>query len=742
MSWLTGLLWASWNVLLVAAPFVLLGLFTAGVLHVVLSRHLVERWMGREGLSGVVAAALFGMPLPMCSCGVVPVALTLRRKGASRPAVASFLISTPETGVDSILLTWGLLGPLMAVARPLAAFLTAVLAGIGIIALDEETRPAAAAPRAGDEHVGHDHDDEAHVVGATGLWRAIRVAVAPRSQAAAAAAGSVRPLDQVMADVRRYAFVDLLDDIVFWLVVGIVLAGGVELLVPADLATRIPSGGLVPMLLALAIGVPLYVCASASTPVAAALVAKGVSPGTALVFLLAGPATNAATIMLLSRHFGARFVKVYLVSIAGAALACGLALDALLAATGWSVVATLSGGLGGVALVQWLSAAVLAVLMAWRLWAGAGRQGLREAGDNVEAVLRLSLGERVDWRAWRRGLARRGIIIGIVAAVVGWIASGVRVIPPDGRGYGFLFGRLAWPDLSPGLHYVPPWPLGRLDVWRVHYSRLGAVGFQPDLAAVANRRQLTRLAGQDLWHSPITASRTDPQVASFLTGDENLLEISFAVVYGLSDPVAYFYAVDKDRDPVRLYAESMARQFVATRRVDELLTTGRAELERVVAARLQDHLDRLGAGVRIDAVLVVDLHPPQGAVGAFRDVAGAREQRETVINGAAAEQAREVPLAHGTAATTLAAARATAAGAALEARGRADGFLAQADAYRSAPDLLGELLWLETAERVLAGREKLIVPPGSAGRHVALWRTAPGVAGPDLAPPPNAGGSP
>jgi uncharacterized membrane protein YraQ (UPF0718 family) len=110
MSWLVGLLWASWNVLLVAAPFVLLGLLTAGVLHVVLSRHLVERWMGRKGLSGVVAAALFGMPLPLCSCGVVPVALTLRRKGASRPAAASFLISTPETGVDSILLTWGMLG--------------------------------------------------------------------------------------------------------------------------------------------------------------------------------------------------------------------------------------------------------------------------------------------------------------------------------------------------------------------------------------------------------------------------------------------------------------------------------------------------------------------------------------------------------------------------------------------------------------------------------------------------------
>ena len=740
MSWLAALLWASWNVLLVAAPFVLLGLLTAGLLHVVLSRHVVARWMGREGLSGVVAASLFGIPLPLCSCGVVPVALTLRRKGASRPAAASFLISTPETGVDSILLTWGMLGPLMAVVRPLAAFLTAVLAGIGIIALGEEDRPAGAASgRAVHADHGHDHEDEAHVVGAMGLWRAICVAVAPRSRAAAAEAPA-RPLEQVMTDVVRYASIDLLDDVVFWLVIGIVLAGGVSLLVPDDLAARGLGGGLGPMLLALVVGVPLYICASASTPVAAALVAKGVSPGTVLVFLLAGPATNAATIVLLSRHFGARFVQVYLASIAVAALACGLALDALLALTGWSVMATLSGGLGGVALVQWLSAAVLVALMAWRLWAGAGRRGVQELVVNVDSTLRLAFGDRaIESRAWWRTTARRAVVAGIAAAVVAWAASGVRVVPLDGRGYGFLFGRMMWPDLGPGLHYVPPWPFGRVDVWRVSYSRLAAVGFRPDLEAVANRRRLTRQAGADLWHSPITASRSDPQMASFLTGDENLLEISFAVIYGLSDPTAYFYQVDKDRDSVRLYAESMAREFVATRPVDELLTTGRAELERVVAARLQAHLDRVGAGVRIDAVLVVDLHPPQGAVSAFRAVAGAREERQTAINGAAAEQAREIPLARGAAATTLASATAAAAGAEIEARGRADAFLAKAAAYRQAPKLLGELMWLENAERVLAGREKLLVPPGGAGGHLALWRTAPGVV---PAVPPSAGEAP
>src|SRR4030095_9016981 len=146
MTLLTAVLWETWNALLVAAPFLIIGLLGAGLLRVLLARRHVERWLGHEGLLGVTVAAALGIPLPLCSCGVVPVAIALRRKGASRAASLSFLITTPESGIDSILLTWGMLGPVMAIARPLASFVTALVAGAATIAWPEAAEDCAAAP--------------------------------------------------------------------------------------------------------------------------------------------------------------------------------------------------------------------------------------------------------------------------------------------------------------------------------------------------------------------------------------------------------------------------------------------------------------------------------------------------------------------------------------------------------------------------------------------------------------------
>ena len=752
MGLLTSLLSETWNVLLAAAPFVLAGMLCAGLLHVLLARRHVERWMGQEGLLGVVIGACFGIPLPLCSCGVVPVAIALRRKGASRPATLSFLITTPESGADSIVLTWGMLGPVMAIARPLGSLVTALVAGIAAIAwpdVDASIDAGAAAlpaPHAGAPADAEEPVDEAHVIGPHRFWQSLRAYVWPARRRGGDGSGQpeptsaepgVRPFEDVMRDVWRYAFIDIADDIAFWLVLGIFLAAAISVAVPDDLGARGLGSGLTPMLLLLFAGVPLYICASASTPVAAALVAKGISPGAALVFLLSGPATNAATLVLLARHFGARFMRIYLASIAVTTLLCGLALDWFIALTGWHVQATLSGGLGGVAMIQWLSALALALLLAWRLAAGAGRQGMRELVENLESLggLAANAAPAVRRRFWV-GAGGRVMRIGIAALALVYVFTGVRVIPPDARGYGFLFGRLAWPDLEPGLHYVPPIPFGRCDVWRVRYPRLAGVGFRPDLAAVANRRQLTAMAAGNLWHSPVTAAGTDPRSATYLTGDENLLEISFAVQFGLSDPRAFFYGVDKEGDIVRLYAEAAAREFVARHTLDELLTSGRAVLEAQVADALQKRLDTVGAGIAVAAVLVVDIHPPQGAVEAFRDVSSARENRETAINIAASEQAKDIPLARGQAALDVASAQATAATAETVARGQAEALRAQAGAFAGAPGVLGDLLWLETAERVFAGREKLIVPPGSAGQNLVVWKDAPVASTRAAAPPP------
>ena len=174
----------------------------------------------------------------------------------------------------------------------------------------------------------------------------------------------------------RYAFVELLDDIAFWLVVGCLLTGLIIAFVPEDLGTTVLGSGLMPMLLLLLAGLPLYMCASSSTPVGAALVAKGVSPGAVLVFLLSGPATNGATLVLLLRHFGRRFVTVYLASIAVVAILAGLLLDLALSWGGWRVSAQLAAEAGGwLGVLHWGAALVFLALLLWRLVQGAGRRG-------------------------------------------------------------------------------------------------------------------------------------------------------------------------------------------------------------------------------------------------------------------------------------------------------------------------------------------------------------------------------
>ncbi|MCB1057544.1 MAG: SO_0444 family Cu/Zn efflux transporter [Acidobacteria bacterium] len=351
--------------LVLAAPFLLFGLLAAGLLHVLLPERLIARWMGRRGMSGVLLAALVGVPLPVCSCGVVPITVELRRKGASQPASLSFLTTTPESSVDSILLTWGLMGPVMAIARPVAAFASAVLGGaLALVALpetDSRELPGASADACCGSCAAEPTAEPGTRTEPQGPWR------------------------RVLRPALRYGFVELLDDLAFWLVLGILAAGAVAALLPTDLGALGLGGGLEPMLLALVVGVPIYLCASASTPLAAALLAKGLGPGAALVFLLAGPATNVATLVLLVRTFGRRFVAIYLASVVAGALAAGLALEALVGRFGWRVDAPLTTAPSEpLELLAVACGVVLALLLAWRL----ARGGLASGWSELKAGFR------------------------------------------------------------------------------------------------------------------------------------------------------------------------------------------------------------------------------------------------------------------------------------------------------------------------------------------------------------------
>ncbi len=286
---MTDVIQSTWEMFAAAAPYFLLGLCIAGLMHGLLRRETIAQYLGAANLRSIALAALIGVPLPLCSCGVLPAALGLRRSGASKSATLAFLISTPESGVDSIAVTYALLGPLMAVLRPLAAFTTAFVAGVAELIFGEK-----------------------------------------KSQATTPINPAVDAPTPARTDIfggLRYAFITLLGDITPTFLIGIFLSGVISVLVPASVVEQYLGSSLTAKFVMLAIGIPLYICAAASTPIAAALMFKGMSAGTALVFLLAGPATNLSSLPVLTRELGLRSVAWYLASIAVTTLCFGIAVD-------------------------------------------------------------------------------------------------------------------------------------------------------------------------------------------------------------------------------------------------------------------------------------------------------------------------------------------------------------------------------------------------------------------------------
>jgi uncharacterized membrane protein YraQ (UPF0718 family) len=313
---------ASWVMLLDAAPFVLLGFFVAGLFKAFMPDDFITTHLGGNGISSILKASAIGVPIPLCSCGVLPAAAGLHKQGAGKGPVASFLISTPETGVDSVAISWALLDPVMTVVRPFTGFLTAVAAGLAV---------------AFSEKIGKVPVPEASAASPGGS-----------SCTSSCCCGHKKPVKPGMAEKLRdgltFAFGDLLKDVGAWLLFGVLLAGAISVMVPTDMMERFFSNDYLSMLLMLAVSVPLYVCATASTPVAAAFALKGISPGAALIFLLAGPATNAASLTVISRMIGRRATVVYLAAIVVMSFGAGIAVNALYGWLGLDIHHWISAG--------------------------------------------------------------------------------------------------------------------------------------------------------------------------------------------------------------------------------------------------------------------------------------------------------------------------------------------------------------------------------------------------------------
>ncbi|MGD8983897.1 MAG: SO_0444 family Cu/Zn efflux transporter [Desulfobacteraceae bacterium] len=371
MSFLLDMLGESWKLLQEASIYVIFGILVAGMLRMFLNPGTVARHLGRGRFSSVFKASLLGIPIPLCSCGVLPAAASLKKQGANKGATTAFLISTPESGVDSVALTYALLDPVMTIARPAAAFVTATAAGLSENLLTK-----------GEEEIKVKPDLSCPVDGCCDGQECL-----PEDHRAH------HSFSEKLRAGLAYALNDLWNDIAVWFLVGILLAGLITALVPADALTRYLGGGLPSMIIMLAAGIPLYICATASTPIAAALILKGVSPGAALVFLLVGPATNITSLTVLLGILGKRATAIYLTAIALSAVIFGLVLDQVYAILGISAQAM--AGQATEAIPPWgqVGGAVVLLALSIRPAYHALRSKLVRGANVVEGTACCSLSE-------------------------------------------------------------------------------------------------------------------------------------------------------------------------------------------------------------------------------------------------------------------------------------------------------------------------------------------------------------
>lgn len=304
------------------SPYLLLGFLLAGLMHAFVPGKFYTKYLSRKSFRSVLNAALLGIPLPLCSCGVIPTAMSLRKEGASKGAVVSFLIATPQTGVDSIIATFSLMGLPFAIVRPIAALFTAIFGGVIVDKAEPEKKCCCHSEEKNTEEHScccHSHKEEAEHV----------CHCHSEEKKAEDGCHSHKSFFTKIKEALTYAYVDMMEDIGKWLVIGLVVAAAITVLVPTEYFAVFQGNTLASMLLVLCIAMPMYLCATGSIPIAVALMMKGLTPGAALVMLMAGPACNFASMLLIRRSLGLRTMLVYILSIVLGAVAFGYLIDML-----------------------------------------------------------------------------------------------------------------------------------------------------------------------------------------------------------------------------------------------------------------------------------------------------------------------------------------------------------------------------------------------------------------------------
>lgn len=337
-----GFITTFWRLTAEMAPYLLIGFAVAGLLHVIVHPKWIERHLGKRGLRQIFKASVIGAPLPLCSCGIIPVAATVRQLGGSRGSVASFTAATPQTGVDSIIATGGLISWPFAAVRVIVAVISGTVCGWLVERFEgkemNSPHPAPEQPatccHGGDENVPR---------------------VSPQKQSGG----------EKFAAAVRYGFLKLPSELYRALFVGLILAAIITSLLPRGwIGTHIESAG-IQYLLALMSGLPLYVCSTGSIPLALSLIASGLTPGAALIFLIVGPATNIATLVALPKIIGTRATVSYIAGLVVISILAAIVIDGF----GWSIVGTVEPMTMGSTVWKQIAAIIfLAILLipAWK----------------------------------------------------------------------------------------------------------------------------------------------------------------------------------------------------------------------------------------------------------------------------------------------------------------------------------------------------------------------------------------
>ncbi|MCH2101686.1 MAG: SO_0444 family Cu/Zn efflux transporter [Planctomycetes bacterium] len=671
---------AIWVILVESRPYLLAGFLIAGALKVLIPEQWVYKHLGQDNTRSVFLASLFGVPIPLCSCSVIPTAISLKRSGASKGATTSFLISTPETGVDSIGVTYALMDPIMTVVRPLTALFTAFVSGTLVNRIvkrgwDDQPEEGLQQRLIESDH-DHDHDhgeegDECHGGGPAG--------------------SSAR---QKAKEAWHYAFGTLMADLTPWFILGFIVSGLITLVVPDDFFGTVLPNGWMSMMAMLVIGVPLYICATASTPVAAALLAKGLDPGSALILLLAGPATNIATIAVVRGFLGRRVLYAYLGSIALCSLALGFSVNALYSMLNTSpttAVGPLSAEHSS-AFAQ-LTGAILLALLAWH----AHRLGLaRNWGGKVRQLF-LPLGIDLGSKPLKVMMT-----IGLIAL---YVSTAVSPVKSGQTGFVIQFGKVLRIIEEPGAVWHAPAPFARVAAVSNEELRAGHIqgpGESLSLAAITRLAQEDARAGQEA-----RMRRADLEASTeLLTRDEYLLRCEVSVHYRVTDAEAWLFRAESPQALVQALAEMALREAGLARNADELLIGDRDLVQDESRARMQAELDRLAAGIAVVQVNLDEVHASAdpGVHYAFRDVASALEDQARYIKQAEEYRLRREAAARAQAVVLEEEAIADANATLQRARGEAASFSAVREVLSAVPGAHRARMRLESLVRILKAR--------------------------------------